>query len=76
MNKMRIKEDIISAVAFQETYMISRGGNKRSWESKDKRRKLSYRFYKKPSERQDNCLLKQFEKNNSNKILIKNNFKG
>ncbi len=29
INKMRTKKDIISAIAFQETYTISRGGNKK-----------------------------------------------
>ena len=51
MNKMRIKEDIISAIAFQETYTISREDNKRPWELKDKKEKPSYCSHKKPGER-------------------------
>ena len=72
---MRIKKDIISAIAFQEIYTIGRGGNKRPRKPKDKRKKPFYCPHKKPGEKQDNRLLKRFKKNNSNKILIKDNFK-
>jgi len=76
INRMRTKEDIISAVALQETYTIGRGNNKRPREPEDKRGKPSYCPHKKPGERQDNRLPKRFEKNNPNKIPIKDNFKG
>ena len=51
MDRMRIKKDIISVVALQETYMISKGGNKRFREPENKRGEPSYRPHKKPGER-------------------------
>lgn len=72
---MRIRKDIIFAIAFQKTYTISKKSNKKPREPKNKRKKSFYCPHKKPGEKQDNRLLKRFKKNNSNKILIKDNFK-
>ena len=76
MDRMRTREDIISAVTLQETYTIGRGGNKRPREPEDKRGESSYRPHKKPGERRDNRLPRRFEKNNPNKIPVKDNSKG
>jgi len=75
-DRLQTREEVISAVALQETYSLAKGNNKRQREPENKKEEPSRKPPRRASERRDNSRPERSNKANPNKIPVKEGRKG